>query len=458
MWVLRAPWGYVLLVLGGAMLPGAIVAGVAHEWPQLWSFAGLALGATLGGWVLVRRRTPSLRPEEAPAFVAASYLLFSLAGAVPFLAAGGFLDGWFEALSGITTTGLSVFVPEELPRSLVLFRSLYQWIGGAGIVILSLALLLPPGRAAISLFAAEYGQENVFGNVRLVAQRVATAYLGLTVAGYGAYLAAGMGPFDGLVHVLSTISTGGFSPYTESIAHFRSPAVEAVVSLFMCAGATSFPLLWAAFQPRGWRKALVERELWLLLAVPLVLGGIIAAVTASPGMGLFQGISAVTTTGFATVPAGELPDPARWALVIGMVLGGMGGSTAGGIKLFRTLGLLSLVGWAVRRARLPGSAQVPFKFLGRTFSADEALGFSAYTLLYLAVLIAAALALTSMGYGLSDSLFEAASAQGTVGLSAGIARPGAPAGAKLLLMLLMWMGRLEIFPVILFLRKAVRAG
>jgi trk system potassium uptake protein TrkH len=114
------------------------------------------------------------------------------------------------------------------------------------------------------------------------------------------------------------------------------------------------------------------------------------------------------------------------------------------------------MGWAVRRARLPGSAQVPFKFLGRTFSADEMVDFSAYVLLYFLILVVSGLVLSLMGYGLSDSLFEAASAQGTVGLSVGIARPGAPVGAKLVLMLLMWMGRLEIFPVILFLRKAVR--
>jgi trk system potassium uptake protein TrkH len=438
------------------MFPGGVAAGIGHEWSEFWTFLGLGAGACLVGWVLVRRRTPSLKPEEAPAFVAGSYLLFSLLGAIPFLHVGTFMDGWFEALSGITTTGLSVFVAEGLPRSLVLFRSLYQWVGGAGIVILSLALLLPPGRAALSLYAAEYGRENVFGNVRLVARRVATVYLGLTVLGYGAYLIAGMGPFDGLAHVLSTISTGGFSPYSTSIGSYRSPGIEATVSLFMLTGATSFPLFWTLIRPTRWRKALAERELWLLLAVPLVLGGVVAGAIGSLGLGLFQGISAVTTTGFATTAVGRLPDPARWVLIFGMLLGGMGGSTAGGIKLFRTLGLLALMGWAVRRARLPGSAQVPFKFLGRTFSADEMVDFSAYVLLYFLILVVSGLVLSLMGYGLSDSLFEAASAQGTVGLSVGIARPGAPVGAKLVLMLLMWMGRLEIFPVILFLRKAVR--
>jgi len=450
-------WGYVLFVFGVATLMTAAVAAAFGERPELWYFLGLGIGSTCLGLAWIRwGHIPNLNAQEALTFVATSYLLFSLLGAIPFLDKGTFLDGWFEALSGITTTGLSVFVPEELPRSLLFFRSLYQWIGGAGIVVLSLALILPPGRTALSLYAAEYGQENIFGNVRLMTRRVAAVYCALTALGYGAYLSAGMGPFDGLLHALSTISTGGFSPYSDSIRHYRSPGVEAVVSVFMLLGATSFPLFWALFSPKGRRKALGERELWLLFLVPLLLGGIIAGAARSGSLGLFQGISATTTTGFATVPTGSLPPPARWALILGMFLGGMGGSTAGGIKLFRLLGLVALIVWAVRRTRLPDSAQVPFRILGRTFSADEALGFAAYALLYLGVLAAAVLSLTLMGYGLADSLFEAASAQGTVGLSVGIARPGAPAGAKLVLMLLMWMGRLEIFPILLFFRKVVR--
>lgn len=453
----RGLWGYVLMIFGSVALIAAVAALVMGENGELWYFVGLGLGGIGLGAVSIRwGKVPQLGPSEALAFTAGGYLLLSLLGAIPFLAVGTFLDGWFEALSGITTTGLSVFVAEELPRSLLLFRSLYQWIGGAGIVILSLALLLPPGRAALSLYTAEYGQENIFGNVRLMARRVAAVYFSLTILGYGIYLLAGMGPFDGLVHVLSTISTGGFSPYPDSIGHYRSPAVEAAVSIFMLLGATSFPLLWASVLSRNRKKILGERELWLLFLLPLILGGIIAGTVRSPGLGLFQGISAITTTGFATAPTESFPAPARWTLILGMFLGGMGGSTAGGIKLFRLLGLMALIGWAIKRARLPGSAQVPFKFLGRAFSPDEALEIAAYVVLYLGVLVAASLALSLMGYGLSDSLFEAASAQGTVGLSVGIARPGAPAGVKLTLMLLMWMGRLEIFPILLFFRKAVR--
>ncbi len=450
-------WGYVLLVLGITALAAAAVAAAFGERPELWYFLGLGAVSSCLGVAWIRwGHIPALSPREALAFVAASYLLFSLLGAIPFLDKGTFLDGWFEAVSGITTTGLSVFIPEQLPRSLVFFRSLYQWIGGAGIVVISLAFLLPPSRAALLLYSAEYGKENILGNARLMARRVATVYLGLTAAGYGAYVLAGMGPFDGLVHALSTISTGGFSPFSDSIGHYRSAWVEGVVSLFMICGATSFPLFWFLFRPKGWREVIAERELWFLLVVPLVLGAMIAAGIGSFGVGLFQGVSAVTTTGFATTPTSSLPDHARWALILGMVTGGMGGSTAGGLKLYRLLGIAALLAWTLRRAWLPGSAQVPFKILGRSLPIEEVTELAAYALFYLAVLGIATSVLVAMGYSLSDSLFEAASAQGTVGLSVGLAKPGAPVGTKLVLMLLMWMGRLEILPIILFLRKAVR--
>ena len=455
---LVAPLGYLLLVLAACAFPPAIVAGLYGESAELFWFLGLALGTgTLG--LLARRLGPSrsLAEVDALPLTALAYLLFSLLGALPFLPVGSFLNGWFEAASGITTTGLSVFRPEALPRSLIFFRSLLQWIGGAGIVVISLALLLPPGRTALALYAAEYGGDNLAGSVKLTARRVGWVYLALTVLGFAAYLAAGMRPFDAGVHVLSTISTGGFSPYSDSIGHYASPAVEAVVGLFMLSGAISFPLFWL-LRPGKVRAFLRERQLWALLGASLVLGLMVAGAVGSLGVGLFQGISAVTTTGFASVPTQGLPTAARWALILGMVIGGCGGSTAGGIKLFRLLGVFALARWLLARARLPREAEVPLRFLGETYGQEEALRLAGYVLLYLGVLALAATALVYWGYPLGDALFEAASAQGTVGLSVGIAGPEAPAGVKLILIGLMWMGRLEILPVLLLVRRTVRRG
>jgi len=142
-------------------------------------------------------------------------------------------------------------------------------------------------------------------------------------------------------------------------------------------------------------------------------------------------------------------------LLLGMIVGGCGGSTAGGIKLFRLFALLALLRWLFAKARLPKEAEVPLRFLGERFSSEEAMRMAAYVFLYFGILAVATVALVYWGYGLEESLFEAASAQGTVGLSLGITQ-GGPSGVKLILMLLMWMGRLEILPVLLLFRQAVR--
>ncbi|MCD5408256.1 hypothetical protein LR090_03335 [Candidatus Bipolaricaulota bacterium] len=304
---LGSPLGYLLLVLAGSTLPPALVAGLAGEWQELVWFLALGAGAAfLGGLAVRMRPSRPLTEGEALPLTALAYLLFSLLGALPFLTVGSFLDGWFEAASGITTTGLSVFTPEALPRSLTLFRSLYQWLGGAGIVVISLALLLPPGRTALALYSAEYGGQNLAGSVKLTARRVAWVYLSLTGLGFLGYVSAGMGPFDAGVHVLSTISTGGFSPYSDSIGHYASPALEGVVSLFMLTGAISFPLFWL-LRPGKVRALLRERQLLALFGLSLVLGLLVGA-----GMGsLGQGSSRASPP---SPPPGSPPSPREGSL------------------------------------------------------------------------------------------------------------------------------------------------
>jgi len=450
------PIGYLLLVFAGSMIPPSLVAGIHHEWHELMVFLGLGGAAALLGAIASRFKPDrALEPKEALTLTAMAYLVFSLLGALPFLPVTSFLNGWFEAASGITTTGLSVLRPEGLPRSLVLFRSLYQWIGGAGIIVISLALLLPPGRTALALYTAEYGGKNLAGNVRLTARRVGFVYLALTAIGFFVYWACGMGPYDAGVHILSTISTGGFSVYSDSIGHYASPAVEGAVAFFMLCGAISFPLFWL-LRPGKLPALVKERQLWALAGVALILGVLGGVAMGTVGGGMFQGISAVTTTGFSSLPTAGLPAATRWVLLIGMITGGCGGSTAGGIKLFRLLALFALARWLYTRARLPSEAEVPFRFLGEHFSPEEAMRMAAYVGMYLIVLAAATTALVYWGYAVEAALFEAASAQGTVGLSLGVTGTTAPVGVKLILMLLMWMGRLEILPVILLLRRMAR--
>ena len=176
-------------------------------------------------------------------------------------------------MSGVTSTGLSVLNVTELPRSLLFFRAWSQWVGGAGIVVLSLVVLIGPGNAAFRLYDSEFGESNVLGSVKAMGRVVLLVYTALTLAPYAAFLLAGMGPFDGLAHALSTLSTGGFSVYAGSIGAYAAPLTQVVVIPFMVLGALSFPLLYLAARdgPRVLTRDVQVRALALLVLVSLPL-------------------------------------------------------------------------------------------------------------------------------------------------------------------------------------------
>jgi trk system potassium uptake protein TrkH len=440
--------------LGALLVIPLIVALLAGECIQSALFGIAALGALLVGRWGARRRPATLELKEALVVTALAYPAFGLAGAVPFLAETSFLNAFFEATSGFTTTGLSVLDPETLPYSLAFFRAYAQWVGGAGIIVLSLAVLLRPGRAAFRLYASEFGEENLIGSVIATARVVLSVYIALTALGFLAYIAVGMGPWDALLHVLATISTGGFSPYNKSIGHFSSPFVPLAVTLFVLLGAISFPLYYRA-RREGLGQLLGDvqvRVLLLLAAIgTLVFWGFSGWRPSELIPGLFHTASALTTAGFSLSDAGAWPEGVR-ALTLGlMVLGGSAGSTAGGLKLLRLILLLKLAHRLVIRVLLPEEAKVPVKLHGIAVADRELELVAGFFALYVGWLGLSALLLVLAGFPLERALFESASALGTVGLSVGVTSPELAGWAKLVLIVDMWAGRLEILPVLVVL-------
>jgi trk system potassium uptake protein len=286
---------------------------------------------------------------------AASYLLFSLLGAFALLPRVGFWDGLFESMSGFTTTGLSVLDVGNLPVSVVFFRAFSQWVGGLGIVVISLLVLVGPGRSSFRLYASEFGEDNQAGDVRVTLREVGLIYLVLTGAGYLTYLLCGMGWLDALLHIMSSVSTGGFSSHGASIGHFPRILTQAATVPFMLLGAIGFSTLLRVRHGRC-RALLRDTEAYVLLALVLLFAGLNrAGAGAQAGLfdDLFQGLSAVTTTGFSVVPYGEQSALARLLTVALMVIGGSAGSTAGGIKLVRLILLVKLVRCWSRQSRCP---------------------------------------------------------------------------------------------------------
>ena len=444
----------LLQLLGVLLVVPALVSLITGEFLYAMIFAGMAVGAYLVGALRVFFKRSTLELKEAFVVTALAYLVFGLVGSLAFLPVGSFIDGFFEAMSGFTTTGLSVMESEELPATLLFFRSYCQWIGGAGIMILSLAVLLTPGRSAFRLFTSEYGKENVVGSVTATARVVTVVYLLLTVCGFFVFFFVGMTAWEAGLYIMATVSTGGYSPHGDSAGHFAEPAVLTALCLFMILGAVSFPLYHFA-RSEGIRRFFHDLQLRWFIGILVV-----ATLLASqfyPGdfhawfENFFSFTSALTTTGFDLGDRSSASDTPSLIILFLMIIGGSAGSTAGGIKLIRLILFFRLAHWFVVRMLLPEETVLPVKYRELIISERELMQLFAFFFIYLSLLFLSALLLVFLGFDIKNSLFESASALGTVGLSAGISSPDLALLGKLLLAFDMWAGRLEILPVLVLL-------
>lgn len=452
----------LMLRLLAALL--AVPAGVAFLAGEVESgliFAGLAAAALALGLLGRLAGRPVLEGKEAIVVTALAYAVFSLFGAAAFLPVESFADGFFESLSGFTTTGLTVTGLAGLPRSLLFFRSYSQWVGGIGIVILTLIVLRVPGRAARKLYTQEFSGHKPLASIRQTARLVLFIYLSMTALGFGAFVLAGMPPFDALLNVLATVSTGGFSPHARSIGAYPAPAVHAAVVVFMILGATGFPLYYFLIR-EGPRRVVRDSQLLVLLGIGLgaaflfwVAWGAAARLISSS---FFQSFAALTTTGFSTVDYARWPPLVKGLSVLLMICGGSSFSTAGGVKLIRVILLFKLVRWSVLKRVLPEAATVSITAERSPVSDQDLKNTGSLVAAYLAILAATSLVFMLSGFGALDSLFENASALGTVGLSSGITSGGLPLHLKLVLMFNMWAGRLEILPALIIFMPAVWPG
>jgi trk system potassium uptake protein TrkH len=468
----RAILGYtgLLSLIAGLVILSPLV--LLLFWPQelalAWSFLlpGVALG--LPGLVLWRRLTPrpaaSLTMPEGAVIVVLTWLLATLAGALPFMFAGmGFTHALFESTSGWTTAGLSVMDVSQASPLLLFYRSVTQLTGGAGLAILMLSTLtgpLGPGLAVV-----EGRQEQLLPHVRRSARLVLTLYAGYNVAGILALRLAGMDWFDAVNHAFCALSTGGFSTRAQSIAYWQNPAVEVVIIVLMLLGMlnflTAYTFLRTKFRAAARNSEVRQSAILILLGVVVLFLGATGGLYATAGERLraavFATVSALSTTGYATVDYGQWNGLGWLVLILFMLIGGGAGSTAGGIKQFRIYVLFKGLLWEFRRRLLPRHAVTePDVWQGeqRLFISDEQLRQVAmFAFLYAAVFVIGSGAIAAYGYPLEDSLFEFASALSTVGISVGITTADAPLGVLWVEMMAMFLGRLEFFTIVIGVLK-----
>lgn len=412
-------------------------------------------GAGAAGFFMQRIKTKDdLQNNESLVISALVFLVASLLSAIPFYQLGlTFTDALFEAVSGVTTTGLTCLLSvEPLPRTFQFARTWLQWVGGLGIVVLSVAIILPQSKVTLQLFRENWEKEGYVAGTRSYARVILQVYFLLTLAGFVLLMLMGVDWFAAITHVLAAVSTGGFSTYDDSLAGLQSFSVQAVVIALSLLGATPFIIYYMTIKV-DWRKLTANLEIRGLVIVSLLaVLSTIVALNRVDGLPLQQSLqdgtllalSAQSTTGFSTTPISGLSDVSKLLLVLFMFVGGNVGSTAGGIKILRLLIILKMIGFFVARAGLSQNAVVQPRMMGRRLESIEIERCFILVFLFIAVIMLSWFPFLLLGFPPLDSLFEVVSATCTVGLSTGISSPELPGLLKLVLCLDMLLGRLEI--------------
>ncbi len=409
--------------------------------------AGLGLGAA-------RLRAPSsVQANEGMVLVALMFLFTPLVMSYPMMGSGlGFLDAFFEAISGVTTTGLSTKATlVGAPATFLFSRAWMQWYGGLGIVVLSLALVTQPGLLAKGLAATEAETDDLVGGTRARARRVLKVYGALTALGIIGSLAVGVGFFDAVLYTFAAVSTGSFAPHDGSLATLGWPA-QGWITLLCLAGAIPLTFYHRMLQEK--RRVSVEFLQLQAVVIASVVGSLAvgASMRLSAGMAWPQvlhhapllGFSAQTTAGFSSVPVVQLDAGSKLVLIFSMLVGASVGSTGGGFKLLRLLIAASVFRLILLRTCLPKHGVIEPRLAGRRLGDEEIRAALLLILLFVVVVALSWLPFVARGYSPLDSLFEVVSATGTVGLSVGLTSATLPALLKGILCVDMLMGRLEI--------------
>lgn len=413
---------------------------------------------------------PTLR-RHAMLIAAIAWLGVSGLAALPFVLGQSIapLDGMFESLSGFTGTGMSVLSVNNVPYYLEWWRSLSQWIGGVGVIVLLLSIL-PPSQGALELYYSESRDQKLLPNVRATARAIWSIYLVYTLLAVGLLWLGGVPVWRAINHGMTAIATGGFAITDHSLKDATS-TVKMLYLPIMIAGAISFYAHYRAAAQRQPRRALLANSEQKLFWTVLILGALALALDNHFLYqtrwldSVLQWTSALTTTGFQSVDLAQRHAGTLFFMALVMLIGGTAGSTSGGLKVMRVVLLYKTIAWA-----LADVTRRPHEILRLTFDgqaltrADATSRVRATTTLTYAWLLTSAMGVlvfahcVPQGTPLQYTLFDVFSAQSNVGLTAGLVGPGLSTAGKITLMVIMWMGRLEILPVMVLFAIAVQGA
>lgn len=463
----------ILLFINAGLMLTCVPAAIYYEEDTLTAWImSVAISAVIGAVLfLMTFRAPNrknIRKRDGYIIVALSWFILAFSGVLPFTVSGSipdFTNAFFESISGFTTTGATILDDiESLPHSMLLWRSIMQWVGGLGFIVLVISILPSLGIGGMQLFLAEVPgitADKIKPRIQDTSKRLWLLYIGLTLLQMILMMLGGMGAFDALNHSFTTMATGGFSTKQESIAAFDSAYIEYVVTVFMFLGGTSFVLLYLLLKGKPkklWQNDEFKAYLFLFLGITFIVGVILVFQFHYPlerafREAAFMVIAIITTTGYATA------DYTLWGggtVIIFftlMFIGGSAGSTSGGVKIIRHL-IIAKNSILEFRRQLHLSAIIPVRVSGKPVPHEVTRNILAFVIIYLTIFGISSVMLSLMGVEAVTAIGSAASALGNVGPAFGETGPAAtyshlPNPAKWLLGILMVVGRLEIFTVLI---------
>lgn len=466
-----------LLILEGIFILGCISAsllmGSNDVLPLLISGGSISILGLILFFLTKLNSNDEVKKREGYLIVSLGWLSMSLMGAIPFVVSGvipDYTNAFFETVSGFTTTGASILNDiESVPAGLLLWRSLTQWLGGMGIIVLSLAIFPLLGIGGMQLFIAEVPgvtKDKIHPRIKETAKRLWGIYVLLTFTQALLLAIGGMSLFDAVNHAFTTMATGGFSTKQASIEAYDSPFIHYVIIFFMFAAGVNFNIHYYLLHKKF--SVLKQNEefsfYWKLILFFTLVVFLLLIINSSFGvensfrLSLFHVVSLITTTGFVSANY-ELWAPfAQIVFFVLLFFGGCAGSTGGGIKIVRHLLLYKNSMLELRRLIHP-QAIIPVRFNSVSVKPDIILNVLAFFLFYIFIFVAGSIALCFFGVDFISAIGAAATCIGNVGPGIGTVGPAynfynIPDGGKWILSFLMLLGRLELFTILIIFSRS----
>ena len=378
-------------------------------------------------------------------------LVFTFATNIPLI------DGIFESVSALTGTGITIFENVEiLPHSILFFRALEQWIGGLGVIVIVLRFIMKPGTASSKLYKSEAREEKLKPSIKTTTQETMKIYAVFTIFGIVMYILAGMPVFDAICNTFCLISTGGMAVKNANIGYYHSDLIYFISMIIMILGATSFLVHYKIIKTKG--KSLLEDLQFKIIICTIAFVSLMLYFISDivPIDLVFTVTSVLTTTGASVAPVEAMagwPSFVIICLMCLMLVGGSNGSTVGAIKLVRTITFLKGIGRNVKEIISPTNIVVPVKVNGTVIPEKAISEAGNFISLYMMFILFTWALFCLFGYDPFKSLFAAMSLQGNNGLELGIVNHTLHPILKIISMIDMWTGRLEIYPVLILLRS-----